>query len=540
MKKQTIRIPFVFFKLIGASFLGLAFSSYISTSFSQTGNQAVAAAPYPAIFYDAFKNADVTNARWSPRKNYSFTGGRTGQGICIENGSPRTNVTITAPLSVENIKGCTIALIASIMARDVSRGPNSWNGIKVMLRIVLNNGKSLWPQVRVDANSFDWEIKSVVVTVPPTADSAFLQLGLEQSTGKVWFDEVSIRVLKKPSSFPAPRDSTIPIEKYHALPALRGTMVSTTLNQDGARVLGQVWGANIIRWQLGGWNPKWGLEMPDFDATLEKELTKLDSALIWCKKYGLLVVADLHSLAQRCFSGVAAQDKLVEVWKTIAARYKNNDVVWAYDLANEPRQLEHDGMWGTDGVLIWEDLAEKVARAVRVVDSVKPIIIESLGADPAEFSGLRPLDFSIPRIIYSAHMYWPPAFTHQGVHHEDSIAHVYPDIINGTRCDIQQLTNVLNPVKEFQVKYRVPIFIGEFSAVRWAPSNSAFTYLKDCIEIFESYGWDWCYHAFREWHGWNVELGENQKDLNPSPVSNDRQQLLRSYFKKNIKPDTKG
>lgn len=29
--------------------------------------------------------------------------------------------------------------------------------------------------------------------------------------------------------------------------------------------------------------------------------------------------------------------------------------------------------------------------------------------------------------------------------------------------------------------------------------------LADLISIFNEYGWDWTYHAFREWPGWSVE-----------------------------------
>ena len=30
-------------------------------------------------------------------------------------------------------------------------------------------------------------------------------------------------------------------------------------------------------------------------------------------------------------------------------------------------------------------------------------------------------------------------------------------------------------------------------------------WIRDCIDILEEYGWDWSYHAFREWDGWSVE-----------------------------------
>ena len=25
------------------------------------------------------------------------------------------------------------------------------------------------------------------------------------------------------------------------------------------------------------------------------------------------------------------------------------------------------------------------------------------------------------------------------------------------------------------------------------------------VALLNDYGWDWCYHAFREWAGWSVE-----------------------------------
>ena len=65
------------------------------------------------------------------------------------------------------------------------------------------------------------------------------------------------------------------------------------------------------------------------------------------------------------------------------------------------------------------------------------------------------------------------------------------------------LRGILKPVRDFQLKHGARIYVGEFSAVAWAPG--AEKYLEDCIALFEEYGWDWTYHAFREWQGWSVE-----------------------------------
>jgi hypothetical protein len=34
------------------------------------------------------------------------------------------------------------------------------------------------------------------------------------------------------------------------------------------------------------------------------------------------------------------------------------------------------------------------------------------------------------------------------------------------------------------------------------------------MELFDEYGWDWCYHACNEWRGWNEEYaGDSLKIL---------------------------
>ena len=56
------------------------------------------------------------------------------------------------------------------------------------------------------------------------------------------------------------------------------------------------------------------------------------------------------------------------------------------------------------------------------------------------------------------------------------------------------------------------------------------------IDLFEEQGWDWAYHAFREWDGWSVEHGPDPKDHTPSRAPTDREKLLRSWYGKNRRP----
>ena len=121
-------------------------------------------------------------------------------------------------------------------------------------------------------------------------------------------------------------------------------------------------------------------------------------------------------------------------------------------------------------------------------------------------------------------MYAPMDFTHQQVLGTRTERTVYPDANRG--WDIDYLRNVLKPVRDFQLKHKARIYIGEFSAIAWA--QGAERYLADCIKIFEEYGWDWSYHAFREWNGWSVEHeGENSASLRRSD-DNPRKRALIS------------
>jgi len=333
-------------------------------------------------------------------------------------------------------------------------------------------------------------------------------------------------------------DAAAPVYKGHDLPRLRGAMVGTTISADSLRTFGKEWNANVIRWQLFGFKPRFDTgDLAEYDHRLKGELAKLDAALPVCREAGLMVVVDLHTgpghwaeKGRSLFTNKRCQDRFVEIWEQIARTYKDEPCIWAYDLLNEPLQE------GTaEGVLTWQGLAERTARAIRRIDPDRCIIVE-----PAPWGGvtsmgkLKPL--SVPNVVYSAHMYVPHRFTHQTVNDPRQTPVVYPGVIQDKQWDKAALEEALKPVIEFQRRHHVHIYLGEFSAIRWAPDGSAYRYLRDCIDLFEKHGWDWTYHAFREWDGWSVEHGPDRADHQPTAEPTSRKKLLLEWFAKNAKP----
>jgi len=429
-----------------------------------------------------------------------------------------------------------------VKADDVAKPPSPWNGVKFMLQTVSPAGKQ-YPQRNEVLGTFDWMPIRFAAAVPRDATEAWLCLGLEATTGRAWFDDIKITVAALPRAIATrPASASQPaVYRGHDLPRLRGTMINHVPKEQDLLELGAKWNANVVRWQFHrpevNYGNADGRDMKAFDAWLDESLKRLDQLLPVCEKAGLMVVIDLHTPPggrdgqneMRLFQEAVYQRRFLEVWEAIARRYRDQKAVWGYDLLNEPVE----GPVAV-GVCDWQDLATRAARLIRSIDPNHAIIVE-----PAPWGSPESLDFLQPipvgGVVYSVHMYQPHHFTHQGVFGLP-VGLRYPGEIDKKRWDKDALRAALKPVVEFQRDYGVHIFIGEFSAIRWAPENSAFNYLRDLIDILEENGWDWTYHAFREWSGWSVEHGDDPKDTSPAKTQTDREKLLRSWFAKNVKP----
>ncbi len=470
-------------------------------------------------------------------------GGQGGQAVLIEQplSAGLGTRAIELPLPVAKMRGARLDFRASIKAEDVAVPPQVYNGVKFMLVTEGPSGKQ-YPAHEHLWGTFGWTPEHFRVVVPADATRATLVLGLEATTGRVWFRDVSVTVSARPFAggpvAPAGRVYT----GHSDIPRLRGAMISPDVTAADLHVLGGQWHANLVRWQLywvtpdgryDGWrDPK------AYDAWLEGALKHLDALLPVCRREGLRVVVDLHTppggnillpgYAWPLFQERAYQDKFAQVWDKIARRYKGNQTVWGYDLANEP--IEGDM---ADGLLDWHALATRTALAVRRIDPDHALIVEpGPGGGYDQLPYFAPLP--VPGVVYSVHMYEPSAFTMQGVTPDLPTGVAYPGRINGALWDRAQMARSLQVVADYQRHYHVAIYIGEFSAIRWAPG--AREWLGDAISIFEKNGWDWSYHAFREWQGWSVEYGPDKNATAPSATPTDRELLLRSWYAKNVNP----
>ena len=288
------------------------------------------------------------------------------------------------------------------------------------------------------------------------------------------------------------------------------------------------WGGSHIRWQLN-WYPQKGvdvypLSIENYRLWLDEALKSLDRFVKVCDELGVNIIIDLHSPpgGGELFSSRTYINEYLNIWSNLASRYESHSCVKGYDILNEPMEPK------LDDIISWRELALEVIDRIQVVNTNKIIVFEpSPGADPSAFVGLVPLDRT--GIVYSLHMYIPHEFTHQGIGKWKGEVS-YPGVVNGVIIDKKFLIDKLMPVIDFQMKYQTKIYVGEFSVVRWAPNGSSYRYLKDVIDIFELYKWSWVYHAYREWHGWSLEIERDIGDVNRLGSESRRLKLIKHWF----------
>jgi len=219
-------------------------------------------------------------------------------------------------------------------------------------------------------------------------------------------------------------------------------------------------------------------------------------------------------------NGICVNQIYKFVEKTV--QVMSNSTISAYEFLAEPVTKVKINFWQDRYVQPkeWLDICRHIIDLVRKSGDDRWLVM-SLGpwALPDNYDDFVP--FSDKKVVYDIHMYQPFLYAFQGIKgHKDNIK--YPGIIN-TRSifpiydkhpnsfwDKKLLTEVVQPLINFQKRYSVPIFVGEFGAVIWAPNRDS--YLTDSIDTFEKNSWGWAYFNIgSRWHGFDPRFAAKKK-----------------------------
>ncbi len=449
-----------------------------------------------------------------------------------------TGTYLTVPFDVSRYRGKVLSVFCRVRAAEVSRPAAYYNGVKVMVHL-RDDGRPSWKQLSRIWGSFDWRELSFSFPVTDSMSGGEIQLGLQDSSGSVDFADLRIEVLPLTEFYPSVAKLPAGFRAEYsprlaALPPLRGAMSPTVYRKGDIDVLAS-WGGNLLRWQMNAWgHVKSARDLAEFNRWIDRELDTIEQVLDDCERLGLKLVLDLHSPP-----GGSREDNdhvmyhepeytqaFIAVWQKIALRFKGRSSrFFGCNLINEPVQQQKSAA-------DYLKLQYEAAKAIREIDPEIPVIIESNNAaSPDSFAYLTPLP--LKDVIYQVHMYLPTLYSHQGIAGSGTAPCAYPGRIGGVDYNREALKRHLEPVRKFQLQYGARIYVGEFAATRWA--EGADRYMGDLISIFEEYGWDWSYHAFRESKTWDVEYegGNHRGGFAKAETPTRRLQVLLEGFQKN-------
>ncbi|NMA46438.1 MAG: glycoside hydrolase family 5 protein [Lentisphaerae bacterium] len=435
---------------------------------------------------------------------------------------------ISTSLDPAKLEGM-IQLEAVVRGQGLQAAKQPYWGTKLMLTIS-RGGKQSHPEPPRSVGSYDWRTVYMVQNILPGTDKVSLSICIQHAIGEFWVDSVRIyrcvetdEVSQEPP--PVNEEAKLVPRGDHRGATYRGFMSGHDMSDEAFATLA-AWKVNLIRYQLHA--GRRDISTPEkYLAWLDEAMAELDVVLGRCARHGIKVAIDLHTgpgtirtaeASNILVDSEANMATLEEAWRKLAGHYRGNALIYGYDLLNEPRVSNY--MRGVENP--WQLITERLVAVIRAIDPTTPIITEP------NFRTFKPVND--PHIIYSPHFYSPHSFTHQGVG-DRKVRWSYPGWINGVYWDKEQLRLSMAEVINFQRRHQVPIFVGEFSAINWA--KGADKYLQDSIELFEEYGWDWTYHAFREWDAWSIEHDGYQFQKVRKSDDNPRKQVLLKALEKN-------
>ncbi len=217
-----------------------------------------------------------------------------------------------------------------------------------------------------------------------------------------------------PRTTPAAANGFLRVQGRHIVNASGRPILLRGVNMD-TYYYGYVWGTSPWEYatqediqfleRLGVTVIRLGLHWRYFDTSLGFDL--IDAYLDWCEQAGIYVILDMHVvppeddiLEGKMWNDPAAQQKFLDLWAAIAARYADRTIIAGYDIYNEPAP-PHASQW-------WS-LVERARAAIRAVDANHILFIENPLIEDGGFHLMAD-----PNVVYSFHDYEPFLVSHAG------------------------------------------------------------------------------------------------------------------------------
>lgn len=249
----------------------------------------------------------------------------------------------------------------------------------------------------------------------------------------------------------------------------------------------------------------------------EEGLKTADNFVKWASENNLNAIIDLHHVEfDGSVKGAAATERVVWLWKEIAARYKNTNAEKVFfELRNEPHDIKAED---------WREQAEAVIKAIRAIAPNHTLIVGFHDWN-SRTALIESKPFADANIIYTFHYYDPFLFTHQGAtwsseglpelkyvpfpYSKDKTIETpatakgkwVENLIKSYEADskTEKIYADLKTAKNWSEKNKVPIFVGEFGSFGKLPTMD--DRCRHAEAVYSAFGKLDIPNAWWEWDG---------------------------------------
>ena len=196
----------------------------------------------------------------------------------------------------------------------------------------------------------------------------------------------------------------------------------------------------------------------------------LDRVVAWCREAGLWVILDMHCAPGGqtgtniddswgypwLYENTSDQDLTIDVWRRIAAHYRDETAILGYDLLNEP--IPHFPRLQKYNSRL-EPLYRRICSAIRAVDTNHVIILGGAQWDSNFKVFGPPFDRNV---MYTFHKYWTAP-----------------------------KKEVIQEYLDFRDRYNVPIWLGE-------SGENTDEWIEQFVRVLEENQVGWCFWPYKK------------------------------------------
>jgi aryl-phospho-beta-D-glucosidase BglC (GH1 family) len=196
----------------------------------------------------------------------------------------------------------------------------------------------------------------------------------------------------------------------------------------------------------------------------------LDSAIVWCERSNVWAILDMHCAPGGqtgdniddsygypfFFEDTTSQDLAVAIWKKLAERYKDKEIVIGYDFLNEPIAHYFDAEKLNPRL---EPFYKRVSAEVRAIDPNHIFFIGGAQWNTNFKIFGKPFD---AKLVYTFHKYWMPP-----------------------------VQDAIQEYVDFSNKYDVPLWLGE-------SGENTHQWIDSFRVVLEQNNIGWCFWPYKK------------------------------------------